>query len=716
MSFPARLRTGLLVTVSAAALFGAGWVTARRTLPPLPKPDVQASNLPVGAAVPEDSPGSTGPGAKPSATPQNPKLPASAVKLLDSLDTSGSLANQTAILKYATSLDLASAKAAAMAYVGKAYSSDKKSNLLSSAVFARWAELDPQGVINAARTSGDRNFRNRALNVGFEAMAQKSPKGAWEATLQMGPMKAEAQRAVLNSISSTDPRQALGLASELNGYYARSAIQNIMNNWADKDPAGASAAVLAMPMGADRSGAVGVVSGRWALNDFEGAKAWAASLSNPSERLNATSSAMYSLCQVDPEKTLALLDSTDVGANSGYIVQQAISSIALKDFDQAMGMLSGFKSFREKQSALAGLAGVASEENRDRLLALAGTLPANLARSIYEGGVWRGMESDPDATLAMIDKIPIAAVKEQAMQQALDSLSYSKPDQAAEIFGKLQPASQNPEQAGNLANIMAWADPEKAVTWANQLGNEALKKAALSQAINTWAQSDPDRAAQEISKIANADTRAEVTRSVTDSLAGRSLAEAEQWASTLTGADRTAALGKIVEQAAGQAPDRVQSLYSEFAGGLSQEDAARSENQGIARSVATQLAQTDAAKAATWSQTLPEGGARDEAVSGVVATWASYDAVGASQWLQQLPEGKGRDLATGNLVNTIARDDPESAWAWANSISDTARRRDAAAAALGGWKANGNRDAALAALDAAGFSEADYKELARKLD
>lgn len=254
------------------------------------------------------------------------------------------------------------------------------------------------------------------------------------------------------------------------------------------------------------------------------------------------------------------------------------------------------------------------------------------------------------------------------------------------------------------------------ITWANQLGNEALKKAALSQAINTWAQSDPVLAAQEIGKISNADTRAEVTRSVAGSLSNRSLAEAEQWASTLTGSDRSAAMGAIVGQAANQAPDRVQALYSEFAGGLSPEEASRSENQGIAKSVATQLAQTDAAKAASWAQTLPEGGARDEAVSGVVATWASYDAVGASQWLQQLPEGKGRDLATGNLVNTIARDDPESAWAWANSISDAARRRDAAAAALGGWKANGNREAALAALDSGGFSEADYKELARKLD
>lgn len=61
--------------------------------------------------------------------------------------------------------------------------------------------------------------------------------------------------------------------------------------------------------------------------------------------------------------------------------------------------------------------------------------------------------------------------------------------------------------------------------------------------------------------------------------------------------------------------------------------------------------------------------------------------------MNSLPPGDGRDRAAVHLVNTIARDDPGSAWAWANAIADPARRREAAAAALDGWKANGQRDA-----------------------
>lgn len=84
--------------------------------------------------------------------------------------------------------------------------------------------------------------------------------------------------------------------------------------------------------------------------------------------------------------------------------------------------------------------------------------------------------------------------------------------------------------------------------------------------------------------------------------------------------------------------------------------------------------------------------------------------------MNSLPPGDGRDRAAVHLVNTIARDDPGSAWAWANAIADPARRREAAAAALDGWKANGQRDAARAALENGNFSDSERRELIRRLE
>lgn len=493
-------------------------------------------------------------------------------------------------------------------------------------------------------------------------------------------------------------------------------MSSVMSSWAEKDPAAAGEAMKSLPPGQTRSQALEGLMSRWALTDYGAARAWADSLPSTREKVAAATSLLQTMAQTDPDKSLKLLESADVGSNRGQIISQAVSGMALKDFDAAVRQASSFTNFNDKSSALASLAQSASEENRDKILQLASSLPANLARSIYQGGIWERAFTDPASITESLEKIPLASVREQASVQALQSLSYYQPDEAIKLFGKLQSTSQDPNLASQIASALSWNDPEKAVSWAEGLGTEALKKSALVAAISNWSQNDPEKAGREIAKIQNADTRAEVTRSVAQSLAGRSLAEAEKWADSLNGADQSAALGKVVEQAAAQAPDRLESLYSRFTSTLSPEAAAKSENQAVAKMVATQIAQTDAGKAASWSLALPEGGARDEAVAGVVSTWAGYDAVAASQWVQNLPEGKGRDLATGNLVNTIAKDDPESAWAWANSITDAARRREAAASALAGWKANGNRAAAQEALDAGGFSDADRQELQRKLE
>lgn len=665
--------------------------------------------------VPPAGPG-TGTAVAGAAPASTAALPKTASVLLKSLDPSGGLKAQASILQYVSSLDGPAARALALSFEGKGYSTDRNANAMREAVFTRWAELDHDAVLNSARASGDYYHRWMGLSAGLNAMALKDPATAWEKASSMGPLKAEAQRTLISSMATTNPGEAFALTTRIDGVYARWAMENVMSSWADRDPEAAGKAATGLPQGPMRAAAIGGLMERLAISDFKAASAFAAALTAPHERVAALSSALGSLSRIKPEETLTLLETADVGNNRGDIVNQAISSIAMRNFDEAMTRAAAFTNFADKTGALSALAEAASDEDRTKLLALAATLPANLARSIYQGNIWERVYSDPKGMAESVEKIPLAAVREQAMNQAAQSLSYYQPDDAAALFGKLQSASQKPEVAGRIAERMADLDPEKAVEWAQKLGTEALKKTALASAIQKWAGTDPGKAGQEIAKISNTETRAEVTRSVARGLAGRSLAEAERWVESLNGGDRSSALGSVVEQAATQAPERVESLYSRFATTLTPEAAGRSENQAVARTVATQLAQTDATRAATWSLSLPEGGARDEAISGVVSTWAAYDAVGASQWLHQLPSGKGRDLATGNLVSTIARDDPESAWAWAISIGDAARRREAAGAALSGWKANGDVTAARAALSEGGFSQEELTELARKLE
>ncbi|HWB06811.1 MAG TPA: hypothetical protein VG796_27550 [Verrucomicrobiales bacterium] len=703
--------------VLTASAFAGGWFVARQSQMQVPVPATAAVARTPAAAEVTDGAGKDSlgkPGAAAVAVPAAPSVLPAAV--LGALPKDGGLKNQAAILQYASSLDQAAARSLVMSFEGKGYPGDKKTGQLYEAAFARWAELDPEGVIRAARTTGDMRFRWSATAAAFDVLSRRDPDLAWKRAGEMGVTKDDAQRAVIYSLSSHDPAAAFALASKVDSPRGQWALSSVMHAWAERDPAGAAAATAQLPIGQMRTRALNGLMERWAVSDYGAASAWASSLKSPQERASAMSSALASLSQVDPEKSLSLIDATDLGNGRYNVINNAIGALALRDFDSAMARAATFTNFSDKTSAFSALAESASDEDRTKLLKLAETLPANLARSIYQGNIWERMYSDPKGLAEFVEKIPLVSVREEAMKMAAGNLGYYQPEAAAELFGKLQTTSQTADTAGSIAGRLAQTNPEKALAWAQQLGTEALRKSALSAAIQAWAATEPEKAGQEIAKIASADTRAEVARSVAATMAGRSLAEAERWVETLTGADRSAALGKVVEQAARQTPERVEALYSSFASALSPEMAARSENQAVARTVASQLAQTDAARASSWALSLPEGGARDEAVSGVVTAWAGYDAHAASEWLHEVPAGKGRDLAAGNLVNTIARDDPESAWAWATSIEDSARRREAAATALAGWKANGNREAAQAALDAGGFSEEDYRELARKLE
>lgn len=215
------LRKGLLLTLAASAVFAAGWLAGRRI--PGGKNGVSQPNsdaVAVAALTDSKSGGNAPPpGKSPTGTTASSRseLPESAAKLLNSLDPSGGLKSQAAILQYASGLDAATARAAAQSFMGRGWSTDKNTQQLSAALFTRWAELDPQGVIESARTSGDQYFRWNAMSAGFDALSRKDPSAAWQTASSFGPLKAEAQRSVIYALGSQNPSMAFKFASEAKG-------------------------------------------------------------------------------------------------------------------------------------------------------------------------------------------------------------------------------------------------------------------------------------------------------------------------------------------------------------------------------------------------------------------------------------------------------------------------------------------------------------------
>lgn len=488
-----------------------------------------------------------------------------------------------------------------------------------------------------------------------------------------------------------------------------------MQSWVARDRNAAIAAVEAMPQGEFRTAVVGQIAETYAALDGEAALAWAAGLKNSAESSAVINSVLQRLATDDPQRVMAMADDPKFAQYRQTSLASAVSAWGRRDFNAAFEFTLAAKSPAEQLTMIQALNENASPTQRRKLLDVADQFPPSVAKNIYRSALndsFFGSRSDPQSAL---DRVSSPAMKEELTKDIIGNYGTSVQD-GIELFGKLQPVSQTTQQASRLANRLAWSSPTEAMKWAEGLSSADLRKSAITSAVQTWSYSDPEAAASKAASLTDPAQREAALRAVAGSWGGGNEQAALQWAESLPAADRSSALSALVQNDMQSSPDQARKLYDRFASGLDAGAATKTENKSVARSLAASLTQNNPQQAIAWSQGLTPGPAQDEAYAGIAEKWAAYDATAASQWLTALPQGEGRDLAADKLVSVIARDDPDSAWQWALSISDRGKRREAAARTLEAWKAYGAKDAALAALQAGGFTGDELEELQRKLD
>ena len=627
-----------------------------------------------------------------------------------------SLQARARLITHAASLGLEGIRAALEQTKG---SNSPNDWVFTQALMERWAELDVDGLIEEAQISTDNRLRWYGVGSAFKRLASIDAEAAWARAEQLGSgNKQQALSGIVTHLQTDQPQRALDFIEKSNSANEW-LTSSVIASWASRDPAAASAATLGMKTGEHRNRALSQLANTWAERDPDAALAWSTGLANVAERHSAVQSVLFELARQDPAKALGMLKSRGVEEHRNTLVSAIAGSMARTDFDGALQFALGQETFADKSSALSSVTSDLTRAQADQLMALAKTLPVNLAKGIYESRIWEMSYNEPERLNEWIDQIPVASIRETVMKRAAESLTWRSPEKARELFEKLQPSAQEPNLAARIAQGIAESDPKGAAEWAAGMENVALRKEALSSVVGSWANRDPEGAKEYIKSIENPDVRRDTMASLTQGMAWRSLKEAEEWALNLEGSDRSAALSSVVTSAATSDPEHAPELYESFANGLDGEDANRSEYHQIASTVANQMAQTEPTRAVEWLGTLPDGKARDEAMGGLAAAWASYDPYSTSAWLQQQEPGSGRDIAAGKLISTIARDDPESAWQWATAIGEASRRREAAATVIEAWKNNGRKEAAAAALGNSGndlFSASELEELAKKLD
>jgi hypothetical protein len=413
---------------------------------------------------------------------------------------------------------------------------------------------DPMDAAAQLKNIADVNQRNQAMNTVLGNWADSDPAAAlqWAQKNTTGNAQSMALGQIVNNVANTDPLAALGIVQQMSDTTNHnSLIFQTINSWAQSDPAAALA---------------------WAGTNLSG-----------TEQTTATNLALRQLINVNPDASASYVTSLPDGGNRNNLINQVVTSMARTDTDGALAWIS-------------------STPNID------------------------------DAT------------RNSAMQNVMSNLDQVDPAAAAAKLATLTidtstPTGQNAflSMANQIASNWADSDPTAALNWAANLTG-AARQGALSSTLTTVANSDPASAWNIVMSMSPNDPAQQA-------LIG---SVANSWART-DPASATDLLGSL--------------------------DPAQLVN--TVGTLSNSWLRDDPQAASEWIDTLPTSPARDVAVQNLINTQGQYDLTSGMAWAGTISSDTGQTRAYTTLISQAARRDPAAAQAAldaAPNLSDTQRQ------------------------------------------
>ncbi|MFZ9875043.1 MAG: hypothetical protein ACO3E8_06715 [Candidatus Methylacidiphilales bacterium] len=213
----------------------------------------------------------------------------------------------------------------ATAYAAQVYSETGNANLLREAL-AGWGEKDPQGAINQLGSLGlSDGLQGDIRRDLLEQWADLNPAAA--AAYAVQNRDTNSWRGLVGTVadewSKRDPMSAANWAASLDsGRDKRGAIYSAISNWADADPNGAAAYVSSQPAGESRDMMAGTLARQIGQDDPAAGIKWAAMVADPGTQERAVAGALIDLYRKDEAQARLILQSSGISAQ----IQQAALS------------------------------------------------------------------------------------------------------------------------------------------------------------------------------------------------------------------------------------------------------------------------------------------------------------------------------------------------------------------------------------------------------
>ena len=340
--------------------------------------------------------------------------------------------------------------------------------LIVAKVIAKEAESDPSSAMNALQMIEDPAIRANALAATAESWVSADPDGALEhAKNSADPAVRSDLLAFLSSSPEADSQKVFEavLTQMPSGMAYQGAISDLFENWADKDPSAAAAALAQIPPGPALDSAASEVASALANSSAPKKEiaAWIGGLPNGSARLEALDGFYSEWGRTDPSGALAEAARL-TGGDRNAALTSLVNSWAGEDPTSVLEWgIRGANGFDEAKdlAVQSGVRGIARVD------------PAEAVRQI--GGV-------PPALQASANSALVEVWSEVDAESAAAWLA-SKP-KGPQIDGA----------AGRLALSLAREDPEMAMEWALAITTPEARTKASREVARQWKQRNPDGA------------------------------------------------------------------------------------------------------------------------------------------------------------------------------------------------------------------------------
>jgi hypothetical protein len=580
------------------------------------------------------------------------------------------------------------------------------------------AARDPGEALALTLTLQKGRSRLEGLGSVFSTWAARDPAKARDAALSLtsGAERDAAVQSVIPQWALDDPSSALRAAEALpKGAMRQQVLAQVYQTWAAQDPNGAAVSIKDSSMTApQKAGCNANVAQTWAREDSSAAMQWAKGLPAREGQSYAMQCVLSTLAAGDGRAALAAWQSLPVDLQRTNL-PSLVSAWASTDVDGALAFARSLEKPQEKIRALSSCASSVGFGNPEALTALINEIPEGPMRIM----TIKSMAGDPfgnrpEGIMPWLRTLPERDRTAVLRDSNIDWCSGADPAELKAILAETPGLADRAHLWMGTAAAIASEDPAAALTWAQSIESPLARRESVQEALRTWAQNDPAAAMNQARTLTDAELQKYCLHSIIENWSEQDPDAVLAWAGTASGEEREFALLRGSLKRSGSDPAAsaavLSSLINDHTG-----DKTPSSLAYAAAEVALSWFRQDAQAGTNWVAQLPEGNARENAMSTVVTDWTRFDPISASAWVQQLPAGGSRDAAAASLSEGIRYSDPESAFTWALSISDVDKRDQSVRAAAEAWRWQ-DKAAALAAITRASIPESMRTSLVAKIE